>query len=158
MCLPFRSRPNLIALQGGRVVTRWNVALASKATCTYHGWKGFFLWIGWQCCTLDNTVQYGGTQVVLRCAKTWHFWRSRRECWWCVTRISHLGNPLQAFYHYEQALLLQIWSVVREASGVVSERSKGNEPLCGGDSEKTNARVQEQVFAKIHLRMQCISK
>ena len=37
----------------------------------------------------------------------------------------HFGNPLQAFYHNEQALLLQTWSVVvREVSGVVSERSK----------------------------------
>ena len=35
---------------------------------------------------------------------------------------------------------------------------KGNELLCGGESDKTNARVRERVFAKIYLRTQCISK
>ena len=42
-----------------------------------------------------------------------------------MRNTDHLGNPLQAFYHYKQALLLQTWSVVvREASGVARGVSK----------------------------------
>jgi hypothetical protein len=41
-----------------------------------------------------------------------------------MRNADHLGNRLKAFYHYKQALLMQTWSVVREASGMSARRSK----------------------------------